>query len=778
MKFMIKKIKSSLEKHKWQMYLLVAVIYLLIAFIRFDNIAQHITSIVPGADADTFGNLWDIWWVPYSLFKLHASMFSTNLLFWPLGANLVYQTLTPLAALLTAPLQSISLPLAYNTLFFLGFALSGVGMFVLGDYVLSNKYAAFIAGIIYTFSATHIIYSYTYLDWMFWGWIPLGLYFFLKILNEPKNYYNVLGLGISFVLSLFMANLEQGVLEIIMYFFVFVAFMIYRDTLKKVLRKEVFLQLALALIIIFILGSWSIVPIINSLIAKPAPGIINSNLIAVANQLNSIQYNIRDSMDLLSFFLPSFYHGGGTTAPLFSYYWFVFSLASIEKTGYLTYTAIILAIIGIIKNRKSKSNRLWIVLGLIFFWLSTGPYLLVFGGLTNIPGPYLIYHLLPVINIIREPGRFIVIGIMALSILAGFGYIEIEKFIKKMELDRPIDIKYMAVVAIVFLFMIENLGTPITNSSGIVPLTTNPTISSFYYSLKNLSGNFSIMQLPAIPGAVGQQNIYSAEVEYFATASQKPILGGYITRTNYTELNYLYNVPLAIESRNLQTYGALAYVSPVNENYTNQTLLVLYNFNTAFVVINAQAYNSSDVSTLYNFTSSVFGKPVYQNNYTVAFETVNAIDKSLFHSYVAYPVLSDWSYQPIALTDNLSSNTWSPITDGLLALYAPYPNNVNASKISPYGSQYMVNATMTFYTVSVNHDNTQLEIGEQTGTNNPTSIVTVNVTSTPVSYTIRLSHLVSGELGNYVLFVPSGGKLPNTNSSDVLVYNITISKTS
>ncbi len=744
-------------------------VYLLIAFLRFPHITLNITRVVPGAAADTYGNLWDIWWVSYSLFTLHTSMLSTYLLFWPIGANLIYQTLTPIAAILTAPLQSVSLPLAYNALFFLGFALSGIGMFVLADHVTSNRYAAFIAGMIYTFSATHIMQSYIYLDWMFWGWIPLGLYFFLRILEEKRNYYNTLGFASAFFLAVFMGNPELGLIALIMYLFVLIAYLLRHETRKRVLRKEVVVQLSLAALLILALGSWWIVPTAELLFAKPAP--LGSNVTSVANQLNTVQYNVQNSMDLLSFFLPDFYNGLGSNG-VFGYYWKIFSVASIEKTGYLTYTAIALALIGLIKSRKKVIP--WLVLGFVFAWLSTGPYLQIAGNNTGIPGPYLMYHSVQLVNIIREPGRFITILIMALSIIAACGYVEIEKAIEKSRYKPRINKTCLLVAAISILFLMENLGSPITNSAGIKPFTTAPVIPSFYYSLGKAAGNFSVLQLPAIPSPTGETELFPAEASYYTLASLKPTLGGYITRMNYTEIGYLYNLPLVMQAHLLQYNGTLTYMSPVNGNYTNQTLLFLYNFKTKFVVINKAAYNNSDMARLDAYLTDTFGASAYEDNSTIAFETGNAIQRSLFKSFVAFPVLSDWSYVPIGNNGN-TTYAWSPYKQGLLAVYAPSPGDVSFNSSSEY-NKYTTNATLSFSAMST-AQSAQLEIGEQTGAGDSTMIETLNITSVQNRYTVRLNDLTSGTRENYVMFVPSNSSRNSySNSSDIIIGNISISR--
>lgn len=753
-------------KHK--ALILAFAFYLLIAFARFPHILSNIASTIPGANGDAYQNLWGMWWVVYALFHLHTGIYYTKLLFWPVGSNLIYETMSPLGSIITAPLQAISLPFAYNALFFIGFPLSALGMFVLSDYIIANKNAAFVAGLIYAFSTIHIIQAYSRIDWMVIGWVPLSLYFLLRILKEERNYYNVIGFSLSFVFGIFIGDIEQGFMAFALYLFVVIFYLAYGKTRKMILTKKVLSQLLFAVILVFVLGSVEFIPILRIFLAKGGAGPTNSNLISVVNQINNIPFNIANSLDILSFFMPNFYNGLVPNKIFQDYYWKVFSVASVEKTGYLTYAAIVLAIIGIFKNRRS--SIFWIGLALIFGLLSLGPYLTIAGTVSHLPLPYLVYHSIPLINIVREPDRFIDIFLIPFAILASYGYVAVEKSVIKLKYGNQLNRKYILVFIVTIIFLVETSGVPITNSSAIVPFTTTPQIPPFYYIVRNLTGNFSVMQLPAIPSSEGLEDLYPGEADYYSTASLKPLVGGYITRTNYSEYIYLYNLPLADQAKNLGDFGVPIYVSPINENYTNQTLLALYNFRTAFIAVNLQAYNSTALDYLYAYLVNTFGAPVYQSNTTIAFETNKAVQKALFRSFVAYPVLQDWNYTPLQY-QGLSLSTWSPTGDGLVAIYAPYPNGLAYSTIP--NEVYTVNATMKFTAFSTGNQYEHLEIGEQTGDESPVALTTVNVTPYLKRYTIKLNDLVSGPSGNYALFV---GDSQQGSENQIRIYNITISR--
>ena len=105
-------------------YLKPFLIYLLISLVMFWQVSVNLFSYVVNGHGDVYQSLFNLWWVPYSTFTLHQSPYLTSYLFYPVGANLVTQTLTPLAGLFTAPIQFMGMAFTYNLLFFSIFALS------------------------------------------------------------------------------------------------------------------------------------------------------------------------------------------------------------------------------------------------------------------------------------------------------------------------------------------------------------------------------------------------------------------------------------------------------------------------------------------------------------------------------------------------------------------------------------------------------------------------------------------------------------------------------
>ena len=747
--------------NRYMPYVYVSILYLILALVMFAPISAHMSSVANGIGGDVYQNLWNIWWIKYSLSHLHG-IFYTTLLYWPVGANLVYQTMAPIASLISIPFQAVSTTFAFNVLFFLGYMLSGLTMFILADYVVKNKYAAFVAGLIFTFSATHVAHSYGSIVMSNIEWIPLALYFFLKLLDSDKSramLYSAVGLGLSMMLVSFMSTIEMTVVTFDLLALVFLVYLISPSTRKRVLNLRFWEGVAVAIVLMLITGIWGFVPAIHTLLSSGAS--------STANYLNGIQNNEVWSVDLLSFFLPNPYNGVFST--MTASYFGIFSPDIAERSAYIGYTVLALAAYAVFKERRK--TILWVSIAVIFAWLSLGPYLQVGGVITGLPELFLAYHSIPLLNIVREPGRFDIIAMIAMAMLAAIGTGEVLKRFGSKGGDRTNAMFVLGIIIILLLVETNGfqIGSALVNST-----TTHVAVPNLFYEIKNLSGNFSILMLPALP----IQNSYTPALypgmeSYYASITGKPLVGGYVTRANTTMDLSVYNIPLAVQSTRVAEAGNITYPSPVMQSPVNQTLLTLFNYDTGFVVLMRQAYNSSRLNLMAAYLGQIFGNPVYVDNSTIAYQTSNAIKNNVFKSYVAFPSLTSWSpqYVPLNGTDRLF---WVPITgsaeQGTIAVYAPYQTN-SSLQMALSGASGSVNTTISFIAFSNSGSAKAYVAGESASGFTPTSIL--NVTSTPRLYTVD-TQLTSGERGDTLLF----GIEQNYTTSGSVVYfgNITFSK--
>ncbi|MDE1871410.1 MAG: hypothetical protein KGI06_04195 [Candidatus Micrarchaeota archaeon] len=719
-------------------------LYLVIALVMFYPIALHMGTYAPGTGADTYQNLWDIWWVKYAVFNLHTNVFYTKMIFWPIGANLAYLTLTPLLGIISAPLQAIGTVFAYNVMFLLGFALSGLTMYVLADYLTSNRYAAVVSGFVFAFSAFHIAQSYSHIHFMNIEWIPLFVYFLIRTIKDDRKWAkwtNIAGMSATFALTTLMGNIEETIMLTFALVLILAIYLSYSDTRKRMLSIGFVASMIAFLALAFAIGSWNFIPLIGA--------VSHSGGLGVANYLNNFTTNVQWSVKPAALFIPSYYNGivysSGVPSSINNW---LYAPDPVEKIGYIGYVVLALMAFAIYKYKRDMLP--WALGAAIFIWLALGPQF----------GLYQLYHALPGINVVREPGRFDLIATLFIAILAAYGSKAVLEAFAGTDKKAGAKAAYMIVAILIVVMFMENNGMPLYKSPYYI---THVTVPPLYYQLSNLTSNFSVLGLPALP-AGNNPNLYPGEDTYYTSVSHKPLVGGYSGRPNLTSSLLLYNIPLTVQTSYLITNGTGTYPSPVNQNYTNQTLLSLFNYNTDFVILHKNAFTQQEGLALASYMYSVFGNAIYNDNTTMAFETLHAINNSIFKSYVAYPILLDWSSTNIFLNGSYQT-FWIPSRGASIAVYAPYTSSVPLSAINPYSISY-INTTISF--VAFSNAQQTLSIDQPSSANSVTAAATMSISTKPQRYTTHVT-FVSGPIGNLVYFVQSG-------SSPVLINNITFSR--
>ncbi|MCL5239315.1 MAG: hypothetical protein M1286_02500 [Candidatus Marsarchaeota archaeon] len=674
----------ALDRSELKKYCIIALAYLVLSLVLFWPVTLNIASTVPGAGGDTFQSMWELWWVPYSMFTLHSSPYFSSYVFYPVGANLVTQTLTPLAGLISAVFQPVSLALAFNFVFLLGFVLAGLFAYLLAFHVTKHRAASFIAGVIYAFSPVHTIHAFGQLPFTDIAFIPLFLLLFLRMIEEKKHVYAI-GAAFSFVFLTFLGDIEQALMAILLAFFVLAYLAIAKSERQKVLNKKFGVMFAEMIVAILIIGS----PLILSMLPYLTPGAL-SNFSSVA----SIKYNELYSPDLLSFFIPSVFNG--LLSPISSGFSYIAAPAVAERTTYIGYSVLLLALVGLAHEYKSrfKNTAVFLVPLVIFGLLTIGPYLQVNGSVTGIPGLYQLYHLVPLFNVFREPGRFDMVVELFIAIFAAIGLVKLEEKFANTNIKRYLPIVFFA------LIILEYNTWPVSQGMLNSMYTLNTTIPKAYYQIGALPSNFSVLMLPALPNYTSSQpDLFIGRAMYYQTAFKKPMLGGYITSTNITQEFSLVNVPLITSAYYLQNGQGLVYGSPLSENYTNSTEFFFGAYNVGFVSVMRQAYNNTELSQVAAYLASFLNYPVYQSNDTIVFSTANVTSIAGTQMVTYTPTLlgnqhSIWQpgwllYGSSPLYSSEYLDSWFGMNPAYINIYSPNFTKINVSMraLSPDGAK-------------------------------------------------------------------------------------------
>jgi len=723
-------------------YATASTIYLVVAFALFLPIIKNPFNTLVGSTYDVYQNMWNYWWIKYAIIN-HLSIYYTQLLGWPYGVNLAYMTLQPITGLVSIPFQSVSLPFAYNAMFFLGFLVTGIGAYALAKLFTSNKYSAFIAGFIFTFSAFHIAQSYGHAQWFFIGWIALFFYFFIKMIegNGLEKYEMALGAGIMFTLVVFMGDVEPGIITAIAALVILLMYALLKDMRKKFLDIRLLYALAIMIAVTLILGSLGFYHILSA--------VLSSRSATTINEMNTLQNNMQWSDNLFSFFLPSYYNSIFYGYAVHDYYYIYGIGGPQDRVSYIGYIAMALALYGAYKS--FDKSKIWLAVAIVFFLLALGPFVEIGPINTYIPTLYIVYHALPIVNFVREPGRFDVVVELAIAIIAAIGFDALQKRARITSGKKL----YALVAVICLAYLIESAGIPINS-------TFTPHIPAFIKIESTFKGTFSTLILPALPQPNNDSPAeFTAQSDYYTTVLHKPIIGGYISRESNTFIESISTIPIVLYSTSLQ-YGT-TYSTPLNANTTImalQTMIPLRAYNTYYVIIENKAFNNYEFNNLYNLSYFMFSKPVYESPNITVFFAPNMLKN---------PNIADFNgFIPIAL-----ANTWGSAETPYGAGWFPTAKGVGVIAASYYGpNQSSHNMYIKFDTIA--QQNSRLNIVITLGNNTAYKTISVNVPGGLSKHSANVTVPYS-QYGYDVNFYEPGEVFSNVGLANMtFIYNITI----
>lgn len=422
------------REHRYRSDLFALVAYLFLAIVLTYPLILHFATHVVGDGSDDPALAWNLWWVPYALVNLGTNPIYTEHMFYPIGLNLAYYTLTLLNAFLSIPLQyAFNLVVAANVNLWLSFVLSGFGGYVLVEYLFQGfkvselhgefqghrvsefqssegetvkpetvKLAAFLAGAVYAFSSNKLLYaSLGQFNIASSQWIPFYVLFLLK-LTRSRDTRTALFFGAMAGLFLLFQALAEFIFA--SFLLIFTALYLVYFVLAHSRERGRLVSTALGLVSAAVVFVVPMAPILGAMIRDM---LVEGDFIQ-----SGLGFADVFSSDVFGFFVPSRLHPlwGGLDAQFnFAYINFAF----------LGYVALALALIAI---WKVPGARIWAIFGAVFILITLGPDLRVNGN--AIEAPWLPFNWLleiPFIKGNRYPSRWSVMVVLALAILVGYG---------------------------------------------------------------------------------------------------------------------------------------------------------------------------------------------------------------------------------------------------------------------------------------------------------------------------------------------------------------------
>ncbi len=563
-------------RHIWAILGLLTVLALALSW----PLVRHLADRLPGTatwafDESTFA--WNIWYFKHALLDLQVSPLHSELIWYPLGIDLILYTYNFFNALIALPLLlATNVPLASNVTLLLATVLSGLGAYLLTYYVLRTtcpsrvadaaerntqyairntqyaRLAALIAALIYAFASNRAIYAAMgHYDMVTTQWLPFYALYLLKLLREPRLKNAVLA-GLFFALAALAEMIFASFLALLSLVWLLASWRELRS------RWAALGRLALAGLIAALLWAPALIPIAREFVSGDYA-------------LEGWGESLKLSADAVGLVTPTDLNPlAWATDPHYASpaeRWQAVVRAVEEGKGrfsdintvFLGWVTLALALVGAWLGRRRL--RGWIWSAIVFGVLVLGPLLQVNGrfrfSLDNMlpegvtfPLPFTLLHFIPFISANRAPNRNSVILMLALAVLAGYGVWRVlgaGKQGNKEARKQGKSLVYLSTCLLAILVLAEHLAVPLP--------TTDARIPAVYQRIAQEPGEFAIMQLP-----LGWRNSFGVlgseltQLQYFQTAHGKPMIGGNISRAPDYKMGYFGRIPLFQAITELEAY--------------------------------------------------------------------------------------------------------------------------------------------------------------------------------------------------------------------------------
>ena len=335
----------------WRVILGVVAFFTSLTLVMTYPLARHFATSVPGPPWDNFVWLYDLWWFKHSLVDLHQWPVFNSEIFYPFGYALsLSETMLANKALIFPILMLGNEVLAFNSLLFLSFVLSGLGMYLLVTYLTGSKWAGVIAGVIFAYCPYRMhAMAAGWLPLISTQWIPLLFLSLERMLRERRARFAI-GSGVLLALNVLSSWYYAYVVGLFAALYLLVRLWPWRKSLMDaVVWRNVLLM-----------GTVSIL-----LVAPVVLPVIRGGGATMSWSLREVE---KWAASLEDFFLPNVYHPIWGRAVLSSrrhvpsYPWYVPGFV------YLGWVALVLAFIGLRswdRSRPAMRALLWIA-GLSF----------------------------------------------------------------------------------------------------------------------------------------------------------------------------------------------------------------------------------------------------------------------------------------------------------------------------------------------------------------------------------------------------------------------------
>ncbi len=574
---------SPLPFRPWRQQVVILAVFVVLALALSYPLPLRFTTHTPGSatwafDESTF--LWNIWYFKHALLDLGTSPLHSELIWYPLGIDLILHTYNFFNALVALPLQlAWGLVPASNATLILATVLSGYGTYLLVRQLLAlvpdrvegrrlpagwaGHLAPLLAGLVYAFGSNRAVYAALgHYDMVTTGCIPFYALYLVRTLH-PDGRLHRSGWRDAALAGLFfaLAALAEMIFAVFLAIFTLIlgiAFLFapavsgqrlaishqplaisFRPSSVVCRLSSVLRRLVLVATVAALLWSPALVPIVREFVSGDYA-------------LERWGEGLKLSTDLLGFVTPTALH------PVWGSNW-TRALRAVEEgtarfsdvnTVFVGWITLALALIGALVS--GPRGRVWRWTALLFGLFCLGPLLQINGryefsldrllgdrGVT-FPMPFALLHYIPFAQANRAPNRNSVVLMLGLAVLAGYAVAWMmsprprpEGFSETLRVCTGNILATMLAAAILF----EHAAVPLPLTDARVP--------ALYRQIAAEPGEFAILQLP-----LGWRNSFGVfgsertQVQFYQTVHGKPMLGGNISRAPDFKMDYFRRLPL------------------------------------------------------------------------------------------------------------------------------------------------------------------------------------------------------------------------------------------
>ncbi len=610
-------INSRLRSH-----LLVLLIYFLLAAALTWPTLSHLTTHLPGDGGDDPALAWNFWWLKYALLNLVQNPFQSDFLFYPLGINLAFYTLTVLNAVTALPFTlNLGVVAASNLHTLFTFVSGGYGAFLLTRYVLTTAdplksrgageqgsrgdisplppcpsapllfFSAVLAGGFYAFASSKLFYvALGQFNIASSHWIPWAVLYTLRMQRHPRQLKNAVMAGLFFTLQTWSELTYASFLAVFiaLYWILDFRFWIldFRNSLRNspfTIHHSPFTRSSLLLALLILLG-------LSPILAQMLPDMQAEGDFLVEGSGFAEAF----SADLLGFIIPTLHH------PWLGQLIHQTNIQAFDKGQHIFVGFVLLGLllIALPTGYRRPELRFWLIASVVFGLLCLGPIITIDGYATGLPGPFSLLQQLPFFKGNRYPSRYSVMLLLSLSVVGAFALVRIGQWTNRQwstvngqwlignNQSRIRLYSLFTIIALLFLF--EHLAIPLPQSDIRVPPA--------YQTIAAAPGDFTVLDIPfawrngfRITGALTPQFMFG---QFYQTAHQKRLLQGNTSRNPAFKFQYFTDAPVINSLLALET----GHPFPPEQQEADKAIAaeVLAFFNINYIVVRPYQYDKFD----------------------------------------------------------------------------------------------------------------------------------------------------------------------------------------